>query len=101
MKTITLSIPDDGKIRIMKGRNLYAFIEDGFLYYKIKECSHCGECCLADAPFPDSEGRCIHLVKLGDIFECVNHLVPWSCINEDHHNMPDCCSIRYRKERIE
>ena len=100
---ITLDIPDDGrKFRALLGRELIAFTDGDDLVVKTQSCNLCGECCM-DSPNTvygyDDEGKCNKLVKFGDTWECTAGVeVPWFCLDDPKD--VDCCSIRYRRERI-
>ena len=102
---IPLDIPDDPRqFQAFKGRELIAFIKDGYLYKKTESCSLCGECCM-DNPGTvygvDSEGKCNKLVQYGDTWECsAGSSAPFNCLSDPKEGDYPICSIRYTKIKV-
>ena len=100
-----IDIPDDPRqFQAFKGRELIAFIKDGYLYQKIESCNLCGECCM-DEPNTvygiDSEGKCNKLVQYGDTWECgAGSSAPFHCLGDPNEGDYPICSIRYKKIKV-
>jgi len=96
-----IDIPDDERrLTVFRGRELKMFTKGDYLYTKTVSCNYCGECCLSDAPFPDDEGKCRHLARHGDVWECsAGNQVPFDCVQYDPSDKEYCC-IEHTKARI-
>jgi len=105
MTRITLVLEDDGRqFQAFKGRELIAFIRDGYLYRKTESCNLCGECCM-DEPGTmygvNDEGRCNMLVQYGDTWECAAGAeAPFHCLGDPLLEDYPTCSIRYKKTKV-